>query len=217
MKTKIYLSPSNQNRNIYCDGRNECDVCYEVAQYIEKWLRNNPKFEVYLAKKDSTLAERVRESNIFNADYHITIHTNAGGGEGTRIFVHPQNFNNSLAKRILKYVGDWSIGKVDKIVTNTTFYEIMKTDAKAIYIEGEFHDTNGNYIKAEEYAESIYNALIGEFSPESKSELTHENTNVDNGEKFYRVQVGAYNKRENAERMCRELRQKGLSAYINYS
>ena len=177
-------------------------------------MKNTKGIEIYLAKKDSTLAERVRESNVYDCDYHITIHTNAGGGEGTRIFVFPPNLNNSLASKMLKYVGDWSIGKTDKIVSNTTFYEIIKTDAKCIYIEGEFHDTNGSYINSVEYAEAIYNAIVDEFSLNTTNKISEIETTV---EKFYRVQIGAYRKRENAERMCEELKRKGLNVYINYS
>ena len=211
---KIYLSPSNQTRNLYCDGRTECDVCYEVASYVYKWLKNTKGIEVYLAKKDSTLAERVRESNVYDCDYHIPIHTNAGGGEGTRIFVFPSNLNNSLASKMLKYVGEWSIGKTDKIVSNNTFFEILKTDAVCLYVEGEFHDTNGSYINSMEYAEAIYNAIVDEFSLNTTNKISENETT---SEKFYRVQIGAYRKRENAERMCRELKSKGLNAYINYS
>ena len=85
---KIYLSPSNQTNNLYNDGRTECDVCFETAQILYELL-SDVGVDVYLAGKSDTLAQRITQSNKLKCDYHIPIHTNAGGGSGTRIFVYP--------------------------------------------------------------------------------------------------------------------------------
>lgn len=214
---KIYLSPSNQQDNIYNDGRNECDVCFETARLLYEMLAG-VGVEVYLPNKTDTLSQRIVQSNKLKCDYHIPIHTNAGGGNGTRIFVYPPNVNNKMAKSILKHVGEWSVGKTDKVVTNTTFREIKETSAIAIYIEGEFHDTNGNHIKPEEYSASIFLGICEALGITAKptNAKTDEIPNVDDGGKFYRVQIGAYKDRKNAERACREIRDKGLKAYIDY-
>lgn len=214
---KIYLSPSNQTNNIYNDGRNECDVCYETARLLYEMLAN-VGIDVYIPNKTDTLSQRVVQSNKLKCDYHIPIHTNAGGGEGTRIFVYPTNTNDPVAKSILKSVGEWSIGKNDKIVTNTTFFEIMKTSAKCIYIEGEFHDTNGDHIKPEEYSASIFLGICEALGITAKptTEKTNEISSGDSGGKYYRVQIGAFRDRKKAEAMCSEIRSKGFVAYIDY-
>lgn len=218
MPIKIYLSPSNQTRNLYNDGRNECDVCYATAKRVFDLITQTDGVVAYIPSKGSSIYTNISESNKMKCDYHIPIHTNAGGGVGTRIFVYPTNKDMRLAKEILKSVGEWSIGNIDRIETNVSFAEIIKTDARAIYVEGEFHDTNGDHIDPIEYGNAIYEGIcngIGLTSvlrDQNSGDISPEST-----DKLYRVQIGAYKERKNAESMCETLKKAyGLTTYISW-
>ena len=82
------------------------------------------------------------ESNAWGADLHIPIHTNAGGGAGTVVFVHGGTAKQmQYAKPIYDEVQATSPGTTDYGVrVNSGLYELGYTTATAVYVECEFHD-----------------------------------------------------------------------------
>ena len=74
---RIYLSPSNQNRNTYATGgTNEMAQCDKIAAATAKALKRCG-FEVMVAKSGTLMQTRCPESDKFGADIHMPIHTNA--------------------------------------------------------------------------------------------------------------------------------------------
>jgi N-acetylmuramoyl-L-alanine amidase len=141
---KIYLSPSNQYSNSYAYGdTNEMEQCEKIAasacKYMEKY-----GFTVMIGTSGAELDMRCSESDSFNADLHIPIHTNALDGEytgGTRIYVYDES-SDTVANYFLDSIGKISIGKDDLIDYKPSFYEINTPVAKTVYVECEFHDTH---------------------------------------------------------------------------
>ena len=85
---KIYLSPSAQPANSYAAGNtNEQVQCNRIAEAAKTALVRCG-FAVKKAPEGQGYKENVDESNAWGADLHIPIHTNAGGGAGTVVFVH---------------------------------------------------------------------------------------------------------------------------------
>ena len=97
-------------------------------------MRKAPEGQGY---KDS-----VAESNAWGADLHIPIHTNAGGGAGTVVFVHGGTAKQmQYAKPIYDEVQTASPGTTSYGVrVNSGLYELGYTTATAVYVECEFHD-----------------------------------------------------------------------------
>lgn len=97
MSKKIYLSPSNQYNNTYATGgTNEMAQCNRIASAAKTALERCG-FEVKKAPEGQEMRVSINESNKFGADLHIPIHTNAGGGAGTEVFVY------STSDRNMKY------------------------------------------------------------------------------------------------------------------
>lgn len=205
----IYLSPSTQTENKYNNGKdNECDVCYDIAERVFSILKEN-NIPVTLGAKHATMAERCRESDKVKANYHVCIHTNAGGGEGTRLFYWPSNKNDALLRRCLDEVGKVSKGSYDVMVANQTFYEVKMPQAVTCYLELEFHDKYGQFIvdHKQEFAEAIARGL-GASVNDKKEEPVRDG-------KLYAVQVGAFGTRDAAIKYAYELKQKySLSSII---
>ena len=139
---KIYLSPSAQPANSYAAGNtNEQAQCNRIAEAAKSALERCG-FAVRKAPEGQGYKENVDESNAWGADLHIPIHTNAGGGAGTVVFVHGGTAKQmQYAKPIYDEVQATSPGTTDYGVrVNSGLYELGYTTATAVYIECEFHD-----------------------------------------------------------------------------
>lgn len=139
---KIYLSPSAQPANSYAAGNtNEQVQCNRIAEAAKTALVRCG-FAVKKAPEGQGYKENVAESNAWGADLHIPIHTNAGGGAGTVVFVHGGTAKQmQYAKPIYDEVQATSPGTTDYGVrVNSGLYELGYTTATAVYVECEFHD-----------------------------------------------------------------------------
>lgn len=139
---KIYLSPSAQPANNYAAGdTNEQVQCNRIAEAAKTALERCG-FAVKKAPEGQGYMENVDESNAWGADLHIPIHTNAGGGAGTVVFVHGGTAKQmQYAKPIYDEVQATSPGTTDYGVrVNSGLYELGYTTATAVYVECEFHD-----------------------------------------------------------------------------
>lgn len=139
---KIYLSPSSQIENLYsAGGTNEQAQCNRIAEAARQALERCG-FLVKKAPEGQGYVANVNESNQWGADYHVPIHTNAGGGHGPIIFVYDMTEPR-------KTVAQSVYNAVNAIVpTPSTYgvqqrrnlYEITHTVGKCVYIESAFHD-----------------------------------------------------------------------------
>lgn len=137
-KIKVYLSPSSQPANIYASGNtNEQEQCRRIAEFCRAAL-DRCGFDCIVGDAEIDFTGRVLDSNNWGADYHIPIHTNAGGGHGVVCFVYK---DTALAKpvydainAIAPYKSSYGV-RVDRAL-----YEVKNTTAKCIYVEAAFHD-----------------------------------------------------------------------------
>lgn len=139
---KIYLSPSAQPANNYAaGGTNEQAQCNRIAEAAKSALERCG-FAVRKAPEGQGYKDSVAESNAWGADLHIPIHTNAGGGAGTVVFVHGGTAKQmQYGKPIYDEVQAISPGTTSYGVrVNSGLYELGYTTATAVYIECEFHD-----------------------------------------------------------------------------
>ena len=143
MAKRIYLSPSNQFSNSYATGStNEMAQCNKIANATATALKRCG-FEVKVGKSGDSMQNRCAESDSFNADIHMPIHTNAYNGQvtgGTRIFCLNSN-GRKACQAILNELGKISPGTADSITYQTGLYEINVPKALTVYVECEFHDT----------------------------------------------------------------------------
>lgn len=167
---KVYISPSSQNHNQY-EGveTTEAEVCWGIGTHVHALLSQLGHESIMPDNNQQTYQERVRQSNEYNPDVHLCIHTNAGGGDGTVVFCHPKNVDNEIVKRVYHEVAVTSPGEDDGIRAMTNLYEINKTKALCVYVECEFHDRSdlANWILNNQYnlAKAIVRGLTGEYNP----------------------------------------------------
>lgn len=212
MSKKIYLSPSNQDGNMYAYGNtNEMEQCNRIADCAKTALERCG-FTVKKAPKGQAMRTSIAESNSWGADLHIPIHTNGLNGKchGTVVFVYSTTGKSmELADPIYKEVQAVSPGTTDYGVrTFPELAELNSTKATAVYIEVDFHDNppiskwlveNPNVV-----GEAIAKGVCQGYGVEYVAPAPVKN------DVFYRVQVGAYNNKALAENLLDQLKKAGF-------
>lgn len=142
MAKKVYLSPSDQTSNKYAyGGTNEAVECRKIADACEIALKRCG-FEVK-NNKTGSMEARCKESDSWNADLHVPIHSNAYNGSvtGTRIFCYSKSSKGyNAAHAIFNALAPVTPGTSENVSVNATLYENRVPDAPTAYIEVDFHD-----------------------------------------------------------------------------
>ncbi len=213
MSKKIYLSPSCQVNNIYTIGNtNEQEQCNKISEFAKIALERCG-FEVKKAFKGQSVTKSINESNTWNADLHISIHTNAFNGQtlgGTLVMIYNNSIENKKAgNSILNAVAPISPGPDYSLRINKELAELNSTKAVAVYVECEFHDT-------EEGASWIISSVkpIGEAICKGVCdyyEVTYKSDFSENLNKLYSIQVGAFKEKSNAESCLQKAKNLGFT------
>lgn len=206
-----------QGHSINCRGArghlDEVDVCKEVNKYVRQYLLQLGVEGVDCTSTSNSingdLSYGVNKNNKNKAEYFISIHANAGGGTGSEVWIHPNTSLECKSKAInvckkLKSLGFTYRG----IKSSSNLYELNRTTNKAMIIELFFLDRKSDcdlYKKlgAKTLAKAIVEGLTGKTITEQKP-----------SNKLYRVQVGAFSQKSNAENLKKELEKKGYKPYI---
>lgn len=159
---KIYISPSDQVRNLYSyGGTNEAAQCRKIAAACKSALeRCGFEVRTNFADGSNAMYERVRESNAWGADVHLCIHTNAGGGSGCVVFVSKlDDRHKKYGQAVYDAVSAITVANERYGVRTANFYEIKKTSALCVYCECEFHDNERDARWIVEHTTDIGEAL----------------------------------------------------------
>ena len=219
MAKKIYISPSNQEANLYATGgTNEKEQCHKIARACYNYLKTKG-FNVKCTYNDN-MYERVKESNLFGADVHLAIHTNATAKHnvtgGTQILLYSlAGERKKVGEAVLNRLAPITPGKsAEKLIEKPSFYEVNSAKSITVYCECEFHDTK-------EGSEFIIKntKIIGEAIAKGICDYygisVEDNTKTDENKKtLYTVQVGAFSNKNNAEKYVEQLKKAGFDAII---
>ena len=142
MAKKIYLSPSSQPNNTYAGlDTNEQEVCRGIARELKADLERCG-FEVKCGDY-GTMYDRVAESNVWGADLHLPVHTNAYNAKvaGTRLMAYDLKGKGfQVCEAIAKYLYPLTPGTSENIQAKSGLYEIYAAFAPTAYVEVDFHD-----------------------------------------------------------------------------
>ena len=173
---------------------------------------------------DSELTPKINECNAFNPDLAVEIHNNAGGGDGCEVFHSIYGGTGKvLAENILSEavkIGQNSRGaKTRQNSSGGDYYGwIRNTKAPAVIVECAFVDNKNDIQIIDTAAEqAVFGVAIAKgvlktlcvAYKEPEAPVKTETTG-----KIYRVQVGAYAVKANAEAMQKKLKAAGYEAII---
>lgn len=218
MAKKIYLSPSSQEANAYASGNtNEQEQCRRIARAAADALKRCG-FSV-MCGDSGTMYTRVADSNSWGADLHVPIHTNAFNEEtaGTRLMCSKIGGNGyNACKAIFDVLAPLTPGTSENITAHPELYEVKSTKAPCAYIEVDFHDVASvaKWIieSVEEIGEAIAKGICNYYGVAYKAAEAAKP--AETTKTIYRVQVGAFSVKRNAERLRDELKGRGYEAFI---
>lgn len=166
--------------------------------------------------ENDTLSSEIAECNAFSPDLAVDIHNNAGGGDGAEAFYHyGGGKSKTLAENILAdivKVGQNSRGaKIRKNSNGKDYYGfIRETSCPAVIVECAFVDNASDLkilateSKRKTMGEAIAKGILKTLGVEIQSDKAT----------LYRVQVGAYLLKSNAEAMQKKIKAVGFDAFI---
>lgn len=189
-------------------------ACNEVlARHGVKTLMSRTKDE------NDTLTEECRECNAFAPDLAVDIHNNAGGGDGAEAFYHyGGGKGKTLAENVLAEIvaiGQNSRGaKTRKNAAGKDYYGfIRETACPACIIETAFVDNAKDMQIIDTEAErKVMGTAIAKGILKTLG-IAYVAPVADTG-KLWRVQVGAYKNKYNAEATAAKLKAAGFEAII---
>lgn len=179
--------------------------------------------------KDVDLEENVRVSIVKNsrAKYCFSNHLNIGGGDRAEV-IHSIYDDGKLANEIkkeLEYVGQDSVKVYTRKGSNGQDYYYMNRRTGAVKTniieycfldnEADFKHFNANW---QAYAEAVIKAFCAHikhpYKPIAQPKSEPQQATEAPKKGLYKVQVGAFGEKGNADRLAAELKSKGYATYI---
>lgn len=177
--------------------------------------------------ENDTITQEIAECNVFKPDLALDVHNNAGGGDGFEAYYHVGGgLSKTLAKNIeaeIKKIGQNSRGcKTKANASGSDYYAfIRETGCPAVIVEGVFVDNKADAAQADTtaeqkkfgvaYAKGILKTLE---IPYKEPTTTKKPAATSSNGKLYKVQIGAYKDKANAEAQMAKAKKAGFNACI---
>ena len=213
-----------------------------TAEHVKRLLSKYEGVQVLFThdptgKVDVSLKARTDKANRWGADAFVSIHANAHGSgtewtnaHGIETYIHPNASATSkaLAQKIQGAMIRFT-GRKDRGVRTANFQVLRETKMPAVLVECGFmtNKEEAKLLKDEGYrarcASAIVEALVAQFKlkPKQAPAATKPTTTTKpttptkpTGNTLFKVQVGAFANRDNAERLKKELESKGYEVII---
>lgn len=189
---------------------------FYMAIEVKKELEKYEKVEIILTRRrlEEKPSFKVRSDLSKGCDCMLSIHSNAGKGTGTEIWQdvnNPLPFGKVLSATVSKVQGIRDRGEKKKYregYKSSNWYAILRGNKAQTggLLEIAFHDNPHDVDIMEEKFQEIAKAIATVVANHYKLKLKTG--------KIYRVQVGAYQKYENAAAMRNKLKSQGFDAFI---
>ncbi|WP_040193672.1 N-acetylmuramoyl-L-alanine amidase [Clostridium culturomicium] len=199
-------------------GRKEAEEVLNIGKKVAAEVRRFGVIvdETRTSDKAVTLKERSNYENKSNYDYFISFHRNAfkpeqARGVETFIYLNPGARAEAMAEKIQKALV--AVGFSNRGVKRENFHVLRETVAPAILVEMGFLDNSkDNQIfdsKKRQIIEALASAILQQLGIKYTQEQSKPTVNT-----LYRVMVGSYANRENAEKQIQRLKEAGFDAVV---
>ncbi|MFC0477471.1 N-acetylmuramoyl-L-alanine amidase [Robertmurraya beringensis] len=219
---KIFLDPGHGGTDPGATGNGlqEKNITLSIASTIRNFLINEyENVEVQMSRTgDQTvsLISRTNAANSWGADFFLSIHVNAGGGTGFESYVYPDagapttTYRQAIHEEVLKVVNFSNRGQ-----KQADFHVLRETNMDAVLTENGFIDNTSDAEKLRSPA-FITSLARGHTNGLARAFNLRRKTTPDpsTGQRVYRVQIGAFRNRENAERLAERAVAKGFETYV---
>ena len=151
---KIFIDPGHggQDSGTIGNGLKEKELTLEIATRIKNQLLSEyNNVTVKMSRTDDsylTLTERTSSANAWGADYFLSIHINAGGGEGYENYIYPgisgvtKAYQSNIHSEVMKLVNFKDRGK-----KTANFHVLRESNMPALLTENGFIDNSRDATK----------------------------------------------------------------------
>lgn len=225
---KIVIDPGHGGKDpgaVGPSGIKEANVNLQVALKVADKLQR-AGLSVKLTRTTDVFVDlqpRCGIANSWGADYFVSIHCNSAGtpqAYGTETYCYKFGGKGEILAKAIQAELIAATGRANRGVKEANFYVLRETNMPAVLTELAFvsNPEEERLLASVAYQEKCALAIakgIGKFigvdivqqAPQPEPAQAPDNV-------IYKVQVGAFAQRENAERLAAELRSKGYNTYI---
>ena len=224
---KIFIDPGHggSDPGAVGNGLKEKDLTLKISKKIEALLKDYKDVEVKLSRTGDTypsLTDRAKAANAFKADYFISVHINAGGGTGYENYRYSKLAASSGTGKNQSTMHDAifneikSFGVTSRGKKAADYSVLRETNMEAILTENLFIDkaADAKLLKQDKFLDAIaeghVKGLVKVFNLKKK-EVEKPKTE---DKTVYKVQVGAFTDKKNAEKLAAELKKQGKDTII---
>lgn len=222
MAKKIYINPGHSNTDPGAvKYATERELNVKVGKYMNEYLLNNYECQTKVSSGSiNSLSAIAKQANKWKANLFVSIHFNAGGGDGYEGYVYSKK-RVSLGKVFAKYVK--AIGQnlrsgnlANGVKSRPTLAVLRLTNMPAILCEGAFVDNKKDIT---DWNEDHELKKLGEAYAKAAAEylkLTKKvvETKPEASGVLYRVQISEHIDEAGAEAMVEKLAAAGFTAAI---
>ena len=228
MAKKVFIGVGHGGKDpgAVANGFKEANLNLQIALACQKELiRHGVTVGISRTKDENDeLAEEIKECKAFKPDLAIDIHNNAGGGDGVEVF-HSKGYtgDDKFAKNVLDEIvaiGQNSRGLKTRLLADGKrdyfgFIRQINESLKipSILVECAFVDNKNDIKIIDTLAEQQKMGVAIAKGILKTLGITYKAPTQTTG-KIYKVQVGAYSVKANAEAMQKKLKALGIDAVI---
>ncbi|UII56723.1 N-acetylmuramoyl-L-alanine amidase [Cytobacillus spongiae] len=211
------------------DDYREWSYNQAIVKFIMAELNNYENVAVLrvddpTGKRDVPLKERTDRVNGWGSNVHVSVHHNAVGSKwcnatGTETYVYTSKPKEALAlaskvqANLVK-----NLGFTNRGVKSADFHILRETNMTAILVEVAFMDNKDEAMKMrtvayqKKAAIAIVTCLAQQYGLKKKE--SSPKPSLPAKESLFKVQVGAFVDKSNADKLAEELKKKGYPTYI---
>lgn len=219
---KFYLDPGHGGADPGTQGNGlvEKELTLDIANRIKNILENEyDGLSIKMSRTDDrtvSLSQRTSDANTWGADYFLSIHINSGGGTGFESYVY-QNVGNATVtyQNIIHNAIVNATGFGDRGEKRANFHVLRETAMSALLTENGFIDSSidASNLKSSDFLDRISRGHVNGLAEAFQLKKRNNGNNQDSGS-LYRVQIGAFNKEENADNAATQAKSNGFNAYV---
>ncbi|PLT30707.1 N-acetylmuramoyl-L-alanine amidase [Peribacillus deserti] len=214
---KIFIDPGHGGTDPGAagNGLQEKNITLSIASRLRDILLNEySDVSIMMSRTADTtvsLTERTNAGNLWGADFYLSIHINSGGGTGYEDYIYPgsgapaSTYQRVIHEEVMKVVAF-----SDRGMKSANFHVLRETQMPALLTENGFIDHVHDAAKLENspFIENIarghVNGIARAFSLEKKTTT------------LYKVQIGAFSSKNNADVLAADAEAKGYDAYTAF-
>lgn len=207
------------------NGLKEKDITLAVTLKVGKELERHGVKVGYTRKNDKTvnLNSRGPLANKYGADVFVSIHTNAhnSNAQGVETYSYPgSSKGKNLAKSIQDEIINAKLYTKNRGIKTANFAVLRQSRMPAALIETAFitnkQDAAMLKNRQDEFAIAIAKGILNYLNIKYVEEKKPTQKPSTSGKGFYRVVVGSYKDKKNAEAQQEKLKKAGFDSFLSY-